>query len=366
MHLDLVYCFTRFKTRASESKHQLVQLCILARRDLAATARRTAGEMQNTQQTYGAVDVAAAAPKKKLGRKVVVAIAALGRARCRFTDPRSSQNAVSLADLPILRAGLVGAALSLAPKTAGGVASLYGSTPNSLSGGTWSGNTSPQCMGARFSPWTCAAQCMGPSCWPGSNCATCCTCPGQGPATPPWQPAAPQTPKVACGPIIGQLKAVPPKGDAGIAYIQNTLMPICGVPSSGYPPPSAPVYHCPVCITRLAQAAANNDACAAATALVFGIAMDTDSSGGPGTAGGAQANGAGAQAKSLICGMTRGDGVTKAFAQCPGCPGQPLYKSVRYKDTEVPCAVCGNALPFTRFYVKDNKLVDNACKQCWK
>ena len=93
-------------------------------------------------------------------------------------------------------------------------------------------------------------------------------------------PAAPQTPKVACGPIIGQLKAVPKKGD--IAYIQNTLMPICGVPSSGYPPPSAPVYSCPVCITRLAQAAANNDACAAATALVFGIAMDTDSSGGPG------------------------------------------------------------------------------------
>ena len=30
------------------------------------------------------------------------------------------------------------------------------------------------------------------------------------------------------------------------------------------------------------------------------------------------------------------------------------------KDTEVPCAVCGNALPFTRFVVKDNKLVDNA------
>ena len=52
--------------------------------------------------------------------------------------------------------------------------------------------------------------------------------------------------------------------------------------------------------------------------------------------------------------------------QCPGCPGQPLYKSIRYKDTEVPCAVCGNALPFTRFVVKDNKLVDNACKQCWK
>ena len=296
-------------------------------------ARRDAGKMQ----TYGAVEeVTAAAPKKKLGRKVVVVVAALS---------------------------LAGAAALLAPKTPG-VASLYGSTPGSLSGGTWSGNTSPQCMGARFSPWTCAAQCMGPSCWPGSNCATCCTCPGQGPATPPWQPAAPQTPKVACGPIIGQLKAVPKKGD--IAYIQNTLMPICGVPSSGYPPPSAPVYSCPVCITRLAQAAANNDACAAATALVFGIAMDTDSSGGPGTAGGAQANGAGAQAKSLICGMTRGDGVTKAFAQCPGCPGQPLYKSIRYKDTEVPCAVCGNALPFTRFVVNDNKLVDSACKQCWK
>ena len=54
-------------------------------------ARRDAGKMQ----TYGAVEeVTAAAPKKKLGRKVVVAIAALGRARCRFTDSRSSQNAV--------------------------------------------------------------------------------------------------------------------------------------------------------------------------------------------------------------------------------------------------------------------------------
>ena len=42
------------------------------------TAPRTAGEMQNTQQTYGAVEVAAAAPKKKLSRKVVVVVAALG------------------------------------------------------------------------------------------------------------------------------------------------------------------------------------------------------------------------------------------------------------------------------------------------
>jgi hypothetical protein len=41
-------------------------------------------------------------------------------------------------------------------------------------------------------------------------------------------------------------------------------------------------------------------------------------------------------------------------------------RTVRYKDTEVPCAVCGNALPFTRFVVNDNKLVDSACKQCWK
>ena len=50
------------------------------------TAPRTAGEMQNTQQTYGAVEVAAAAPpKKKLSRKVVVVVAALGRARCQFT-----------------------------------------------------------------------------------------------------------------------------------------------------------------------------------------------------------------------------------------------------------------------------------------
>ena len=104
---------------------------------------------------------------------------------------------------------------------------------------------------------------------------------------------------------------MPQKGD--IAYIKKTLMPICGVPSSGYPPQSAPVYQCPVCITRLAQAAANNDACAAATALVAFVALDTDTSGGSGTAGGAPANGAGGQAKSLLCGMTRGDGVTKAF-----------------------------------------------------
>lgn len=85
--------------------------------------------MQNTQQTYGTVDAAAvevaAAPPKKLGRKVVVVAAAL-----------------SLAGV---------AALSLAPKTAS-VASLYGSNPGSLSGGTWSGNTSPQCMGARITP----------------------------------------------------------------------------------------------------------------------------------------------------------------------------------------------------------------------
>ena len=51
---------------------------------LAATAPRTAGEMQNTQQTYGTVDAAAvevaAAPPKKLGRKVVVVAAALSLA----------------------------------------------------------------------------------------------------------------------------------------------------------------------------------------------------------------------------------------------------------------------------------------------
>ena len=68
----------------------------------------------------------------------------------------------------------------------------------------------------------------------------------------------------------------------------------------------------------------------------------------------------------MICGMTRGDGVTKAFAQCPGCPGRPLYKSIMYKDTEVACDACTKALPLTRFLFKDNKLVDNACKQCRK
>ena len=151
-------------------------------------------------------------------------------------------------------------------------------------------------------------------------------------------PAAPQTPKVACGHWPAQGRAE--KGDA--AYIQEHAHAYLAACLSGYPPPSAPVYSCPVCITRLAQAAANNDACAAATALVFGIAMDTDSSGGPGTAGGAQANGAGAQAKSLICGMTRGDGVTGVSRNAPGARASRFYKSIRYKDTEVPCAVCGN------------------------
>ena len=51
---------------------------------LATSAPRTAGEMQNTQQTYGTVDAAAvevaAAPPKKLGRKVVVVAAALSLA----------------------------------------------------------------------------------------------------------------------------------------------------------------------------------------------------------------------------------------------------------------------------------------------
>ena len=53
-------------------------------------------------------------------------------------------------------------------------------------------------------------------------------------------------------------------------------------------------------------------------------------------------------------------------SHCPSCPGQPLAKTIRYKDEEIPCAVCGNALPFTRFVVKDNKHVVNTFKQCWK
>ena len=61
--------------RSREKSFTLVHYISL----LAATAPRTAGEMQNTQHTYGAVEDAAAAPKKKLGglgRKVVVAVAA--------------------------------------------------------------------------------------------------------------------------------------------------------------------------------------------------------------------------------------------------------------------------------------------------
>ena len=89
----------------------------------------------------------------------------------------------------------------------------------------------------------------------------------------------------------------------------------------------------------------------AATALVFTLDMTDD--------------GDLDQAKAIACNMQGGGGV-KRFAKCPGCPNAPALKSINYKDTEVPCAVCGNALPFTRFVVKDNKLVDNACKQCWK
>jgi len=37
-----------------------------------------------------------------------------------------------------------------------------------------------------------------------------------------------------------------------------------------------------------------------------------------------------------------------------------------YKDTEVACDACTKALPLTRLLFNDNKLVDNACKQCWK
>ena len=141
--------------------------------DCADAAPRAAGEMQNTQQTYGAVEDRSRGAEEEARPQ--------GRRRRRGAWSRPApiyqfslvpKCSVSLADLPVLRTGLVGAALSLAPKTAGGVASLYGSTPNSLSGGTWSGNTSPQCMGARITPWSCAAQCMGPSCWPGSHCAT--------------------------------------------------------------------------------------------------------------------------------------------------------------------------------------------------
>ena len=63
----------------SGAREKKPQSCAIKYLLLAATAPRTAGEMQNTQQTYGAVEVAAAAPpKKKLSRKVVVVVAALG------------------------------------------------------------------------------------------------------------------------------------------------------------------------------------------------------------------------------------------------------------------------------------------------
>ena len=43
-----------------------------------------------------------------------------------------------------------------------------------------------------------------------------------------------------------------------------------------------------------------------------------------------------------------------------------MAKTIRYKDEEIPCSACTKALPLTRFLFKDNKLVDNACKQCRK
>ena len=58
--------------------------------------------------------------------------------------------------------------------------------------------------------------------------------------------------------------------------------------------------------------------------------------------------------------------MTKAFAHCPGCPGQPLAKTIMYEDDEIPCDACTKALPLTRLLFKDNTDVDNACKQCWK
>ena len=70
----------RNRVRESLSLVQLLRelcnyICIL----LVVIAPRTAGEMQNTQQTHGTVDAAAvevaAAPPKKLGRKVVVVAA---------------------------------------------------------------------------------------------------------------------------------------------------------------------------------------------------------------------------------------------------------------------------------------------------
>ena len=43
-----------------------------------------------------------------------------------------------------------------------------------------------------------------------------------------------------------------------------------------------------------------------------------------------------------------------------------MVKTIWYDDAEVPCLLCGNALPFTRFYGVDNKVVDKVCKQCGK
>ena len=78
-------------------------------------------------------------------------------------------------------------------------------------------------------------------------------------------PAAPPS----CGPINAQLKAMPPKGfganadfEAAKDYVLDTLMPVCGWPSSGVPAQSAPVNHCPICTIKLAQALTMNDECA--------------------------------------------------------------------------------------------------------
>ena len=156
----------------------------------------------------------------------------------------------------------------------------------------------------------------------------------------------PASPSDAQGRVLHHWRSRPCRD---IAYIQNTLMPICGVPSC-YPPPSAPVYSCPVCITRLAQAAANNDACAAAPALVSARTRPRRIRtlvGDPGPRGVRRPTARG-QAKSLICGMTRGDGVTKAFAQCPGCPGRPPLSAQGHRGPVRRLRQCVAVYPLRR------------------
>lgn len=243
--------------------------------------------MQNIQQQkYGAMEVAAAAPpKKKLGRTVVVALAAL-----------------SLAGV---------AALSLAPKTAGGVA-------------------------------TSLAMKL---------------------ATP-----------VSCAAVNQKLQA-PPTGPDGIKYARNVLETCGVTKNGALIfNEDSPAYHCPICIHRLAQATAGGNAprnaCAAASALVSAIDVDdvhneqhwlTANLAICSMTTGVHWHPL-AQQPFINCPGCSGHPLPAADKGLYTAPGNT-------SPYTIPCVACTMALDTSKALFNDNKLVNAACcaacnKQC--